>query len=402
MKKLLLQSMLRHIHLIDSKYQEIARITGENFNIFKILRLETKEVRLHSSLLAELLNPKGSHGKGDVFLKLLLSSLNVRNFDTEGAEVFVEDFAGHINSDYTEGGRIDILIKPKKGPEIIIENKIHAEDAKNQLVRYKAHYRNARIYYLTLNGDHPSKDSVGNLELEKDFFLLSYRSNILEWLELCQKEATALPSIREVISQYVFLLKFLTGQSPTTTMENEILSIIGSNEENIMSSFDIVNSMSGLKAQLMKKLKEDIIGSMADLIKEYPDLEFFISENLGMKDSEIAFWEKKWGNNHREKYSISFYFDGVYKSFFIGVYWNPELGSLELKNQLFNALNTFKTGKGALSNWAWLHYYSGAYGSWDNQSEPWIHIFNGKMRQVIIEELKQVLVLVKNVLAKHS
>lgn len=43
---------------------------GEYFNIFSVLRLETKEVRLHSAFLAELLNPEDSHGLGKQFLEL--------------------------------------------------------------------------------------------------------------------------------------------------------------------------------------------------------------------------------------------------------------------------------------------------------------------------------------------
>ena len=37
------------------------------FNIFSVLRLETKEL-IHSKFIAELLNPKGSHGMGSIFL----------------------------------------------------------------------------------------------------------------------------------------------------------------------------------------------------------------------------------------------------------------------------------------------------------------------------------------------
>lgn len=52
------------------KYKEIFEKTGENFNIFKILRIETEEVFTHSRFLCELLNPKGSHGKGSLFLNI--------------------------------------------------------------------------------------------------------------------------------------------------------------------------------------------------------------------------------------------------------------------------------------------------------------------------------------------
>ena len=52
--------------------QEEKRKRGENFNIFSVMGLQTKEVRLHSAFLAELLNPKGNHGLGDKFLVAFL------------------------------------------------------------------------------------------------------------------------------------------------------------------------------------------------------------------------------------------------------------------------------------------------------------------------------------------
>lgn len=67
--------LLSHISVICRKYEEIAEITGENFNVFKVLGLTTNEVRTHSAFLAELLNPKGSHGCKDVFLKLFVEEL---------------------------------------------------------------------------------------------------------------------------------------------------------------------------------------------------------------------------------------------------------------------------------------------------------------------------------------
>ncbi len=55
---------------------------GEYFNIFQVLGMETSEVGTHSQLLAELLNPKGSHGLSEVFLRLWLEQLGVEDFDS--------------------------------------------------------------------------------------------------------------------------------------------------------------------------------------------------------------------------------------------------------------------------------------------------------------------------------
>ena len=50
---------------------------GELFNVFNILGFESKEVRLHSALLAELLRPNGMSGVGNAFQKAFLAILGL-------------------------------------------------------------------------------------------------------------------------------------------------------------------------------------------------------------------------------------------------------------------------------------------------------------------------------------
>jgi len=63
-----LVSLLNHVRSIKDKY---IKPPGENFNIFKVLGLTSNEVRTHSAFIAELLNPDGSHGLRDIFIKIL-------------------------------------------------------------------------------------------------------------------------------------------------------------------------------------------------------------------------------------------------------------------------------------------------------------------------------------------
>ena len=99
---------------------------GEYFNIFSVLRLETKEVRLHSAFLAELLNPEGSHGLGKQFLELFLNMVVRKSkeepfyFETENAKVYVEYYIGVISEDKKSGGRIDLLIEDGKGTKSML------------------------------------------------------------------------------------------------------------------------------------------------------------------------------------------------------------------------------------------------------------------------------------------
>ena len=104
-------------------------------NIFEILRISKTEIR-HSNFLSWLLNPKSSHGLGDVFLKRFLreifSSDKVSNIDQ--IEVNKLDLSNvQIRREWKN---IDLLII-FDDIVICIENKIYSKEHSNQLERYK-------------------------------------------------------------------------------------------------------------------------------------------------------------------------------------------------------------------------------------------------------------------------
>lgn len=51
--------------------QQESRLRGEQFNIFHACGVNHYETT-HSAIIAEFLNPQGSHGQGDVYLKEFL------------------------------------------------------------------------------------------------------------------------------------------------------------------------------------------------------------------------------------------------------------------------------------------------------------------------------------------
>ena len=72
------------------------------FNIFSILNVDRDEVHTHSAMLSELLNPKGSHGQGDAFLKLFLKDVvHKEDLNTQAAEILTEFSIGSISEDET-------------------------------------------------------------------------------------------------------------------------------------------------------------------------------------------------------------------------------------------------------------------------------------------------------------
>lgn len=294
-----LKLFLGQVNQIRDLYRKISTLTGENFNVFKILNVEASEVRLHSSLIAELLNPKGTHAQHDLYLKLFIDQFDIREFDTVSALVEAEKYVGIINTEYTEGGRIDIAITDSSdGRQIFIENKIYAKDQKNQLRRYFNANNNARLFYLTLHGDQPTSYSSGDDIPSESIKCISYASDILRWLESCRKESVNIPVVRETLTQYIHLIKYLTNQSETSAMSSEIRQFLISNPELIDSVDECYREL-----QAMFKESNDVFIKMMN--EEFPASEvvktgvYTIKVKWGEDGDGVHFGYQAWhdGNN---------------------------------------------------------------------------------------------------------
>ena len=259
----LLKRLLLDVKRLLEHQEKIEQLKGERFNVFSILKMESKENETHSAFLAELLSPHGSHLKGNVFLKRFLEMIENTSLDIESAQVKVEHSIGARNDKAKLGGRIDIYIWDKNGESISIENKIYAGDQNAQIERYVNHHNgNNAVYYLTLDGKEPSKESKGKLKVDEDFYLLSYKSDILSWLAACVKESVEEPILRESIRQYAILIKKITKTMTDTATQNLIELMLDNYAESefIASNFEnaVNNVREKVRKGVIKLLKEKI------------------------------------------------------------------------------------------------------------------------------------------------
>jgi len=243
LENLRFDTLFSQISATIQNHKDLDRLSGDSFNVFRILKMETSEVKMHSALIGDLINPNGSHGQGKVFLDLFIEKCSSKkdHLDTSNCSTHIEFNMGSMNEDKTEGGRIDILVRDRNNKHLIVENKIHAPDQENQLLRYYNKAKDVDLFYLTLDGSPPSAASCAGLEAEKHFYCISYSYHIISWLESCRKEAAALPILRESLTQYINLIKHLTNQTTSHQMQNKLTSII---KDNLESSFAIANNLS--------------------------------------------------------------------------------------------------------------------------------------------------------------
>ena len=275
------QSFLNQIKTINDSYERVKAITGENYNIFKLLGVESSEL-LHSKIIGDFLNPKGSHEQGSIFLELFMQTLvgneaeNIEEVDNKEEDIInlkefltkfscsksslkLEKSIGKIkNTEETnEGGRIDIFLRDENNKVLIIENKIYAGEQNKQLERYNQFGSEKAtdflIIYLTLNGDKPT--SINN-ENSSKLLCISYKEHIINWLDLCKKEVVNLPIIRESISQYINLLKKLTNQTENQNQAMEIQNLILKNyETSKLVSQNFEKAIYNLSNKIMLNLK---------------------------------------------------------------------------------------------------------------------------------------------------
>lgn len=244
------KQLLSHVLTINKNYDMIAEATGDYYNLFEILKIETNEVK-HSAFIADLLDINGYHSQGDKFLRIFINVLRKLNklplafpeFNYSCVKTEIEKFIGYTT--YLEGGRIDILISDYS-TAIVIENKIYAADQHNQLIRYDTYarkYKDYKILYLNLEGK-----AAENQDYDIEYINITYREVIIPWLEECIKECVAKPKIRESIAQYIQTIKYLSGMSTNDEKKVEIGKLIASSEEFIRAAQDILDSFNYAKA----------------------------------------------------------------------------------------------------------------------------------------------------------
>ena len=380
--------LLKEVSSLQKQYDFISQFSGENFNVFKLLQLESNEVRTHSAILAEFLNPKGSHGQKDLFLKLFTENNKVEDFETSSAIAEVERYTGLINEDCTKGGRIDILITDKHGKRIIIENKIYAGDQKNQLLRYYNFDPSAHIFYLNLYGEAPSDWSTANELDNTKFQVISYVDDILNWLEKCKKEAVSLPIIRETISQYIHLIKYLTGTSINKAMERDLANKIAKSKEYISSAFTISNTIGLVKQTLMTKFVVQL-GELASELHLIGD-----NEDFGVAKASY-YWFYFPGVNTREA-AIGFCFEDGLQYFSVGVDISNKIDRkseeiINLRSEVSHRL-TLAIGNDDDKTKAclYLNNLKAPLGNWST-SDNWEKIATGELKSEIKEILEKVI-----------
>ena len=206
------------------KLEKLKKQGESDYNIFNALYSNSNEVR-HTMFLQSFLDPEGLHYQKDLFLSAFVEACELKKIGLETSKAKV----------VREYKNIDIYITDEN-KHIIIENKIWTSDHDEQIARYiqaivdeqDEIYERILVLYLTpfdteiksLGGiDEVGKDYLKLGQNQVAFRHISYKNEILNWLNAIKAEIINLTDLNVLITQYEKAVKNLTNQGEK--MENE-------------------------------------------------------------------------------------------------------------------------------------------------------------------------------------
>ncbi|WP_417316280.1 PD-(D/E)XK nuclease family protein [Cycloclasticus pugetii] len=202
------EELFSELEAFEDQQAEQKKQGLNDFNLLSSVLSANDEVRLHTRFIYSLLNPRGTHYQGARFLELFLDAIGRQNWlELSSISVLKE------HSPAGQGDQIDLWITDGKR-QIVIENKLNAQDQCRQVARYlevvgatdSAQADDTLFIYLTKNRRSPSTFGLGGLTVchqtlrllnansqpVAHYQNLSYRrkthqTSIHTWLESCLK-----------------------------------------------------------------------------------------------------------------------------------------------------------------------------------------------------------------------
>ena len=262
-----LKQIIDSVKLISDETIERRKKSGSEFNIFKVLNLENKEVPIVRFLL-ELLNPNGCHYQGDYFLKSFIrNALSIDEEKIGDDELIKAKVRREVST--IDNKRIDLTIETKS-TYIGIEIKVYSHEHDHQLQFYSKELtrssKHSYLYYLTPFGEESE-------ELDKNKYeSMSFKDDIIPWLiEAKNGLDDTLIRLKLNLDQYICVLKNICGiETEETTMK--VKDYILESEDNVKCVKTLINALPKAQTQIMLNffngLKDELIDHSIEFDKK--------------------------------------------------------------------------------------------------------------------------------------
>jgi len=279
---------------VISEIQQKQKQRGlNNYNIVNVVRKATHEVGMHSNVIYSLINPESDHFQKDLFLNLFLKYVIIPKLGLQKIQDFGVIHSVQAEEQTEHNRRIDFTIKSDKYL-IGIEMKVNASDLQNQISDYYVQLEKESdlstkggvyIFYLTKFGIDPSKKSIKvkngvatNFDPSKHIKCISFKDEILKWLNSSQKEVSNITNLNIALSNYKEIVQKITHiyKGNVMTIEDELLK--KENEKELEMALLLDKKMPQIKAKILYRFFEQLSEELAkkdytesNLLDNYPE-----------------------------------------------------------------------------------------------------------------------------------
>lgn len=358
-----------------------------------------------SSVIAMLLDPKGEHGQGSVFLHLFLETIKAEippsSKGSEKLELLYQrskdgrttrslEVATHSIDNSQR--RIDILLDVG-GVGLAIENKPWACDQEAQIKEYSMHlsniYRDSYfLIYLSGNGCPPGEESIEpsdreTLELSGNFIVLSYVA-LKSWIARCSEKCRSI-RVRLFLEDFIiYVLEEFEGRLPMYE-ENIVINSAIESRDAIRAAVAISNSWPQISKKLCENLVEQVLNNIDPSHGLWTkDIDF----NIWGKWTGFSFWKSDW-----KAYKLRFEFEYSGAN---GLFWGIRKFESEnsdgFPDELVQKINA-ELGDGLKSSWwPWYKKINQPYKDWGNNQDVWSQILSHGDTVTVITEKLQLLI----------
>lgn len=398
----------------ELKAGELARkryapLLSPDFNVFSYI--EPDELRL-SRIIADLLDPKGRHAQGAVFLERFLVWIGTTDWHAEDAtSAWIEVPTTHNES---KDRRLDILVDwrgDKRG--LAIENKPWALDQTTQIEDYAAEMKKRygdswRLVYLAgMEGQVPDEGSIAKVarkELEDsgNLVMKCYESMLTDWIDPCMAVCQS-ERFRWFLKEFKsYVEATFMGVKDMTEMKEIAKKLIGSKE-----SIEAMLSIREAYPEAMGILIEKLAGQLQD---KKPSSEWCVKMQLSNPEKRHGGIEILFTQETKQSYWVRFDFnDSMYNGLLFGIMANPTSGA-DRNNANWREIAALMKDKmeetnliGEESeNWPWWSWMEERYRYWYKYADPWAGIIDDKETPTACELFRIAKLIYEKVYLGHE
>ncbi|WP_454953840.1 PD-(D/E)XK nuclease family protein [Fusobacterium hwasookii] len=244
------------------------------FNLLSIIEKDRDEAHVHSKVIYSLLSQNWGKKDKETFLTLFLKEIGI-----EDENIYDKNWEVSREKEYILGekkARPDFVIESQYYI-YIIEMKIDAKDQPEQLKNYKKiaegekkrkNKKEHKLFYLTLDGHNASKKSIGeeeNLEENQkvEYTNISFKEEILNWLENCLKLAEGKENKLACINQYIASINKILGEKEIKIKDNILKS-----SEDIKNAITIYKKLNENLQKVLESFFEELNKKLKNKLKD--------------------------------------------------------------------------------------------------------------------------------------